>query len=369
MVASDSGGASGTTAEARHQASLPGQQARLLTFSVLSEPNRIARLRQLCELLERVDKDNWHDVVDAFVVQTAKEGRVHDTEWNTLMERIGEVDGLQAITQHLSSGNKDPYPLRSYMTGWAGTDPSAATAWFQEQDAATRKQLTQPFLDGLSRTDPARALAIAMQLPGENQAELTSMIAGNAVQRGGFREGEALLATLLGRADVTDATRSAMFSVLAKRKIHMAGVIPNPVETLDWFAKYVAGPTPPANPAAAREIFNAAARRNPEATLNWLEQNGKMGAEISEAAYLSVGQAMYGQDAKRFVEWADSHRDHPQCETMVAEAVRLSAFSGRIEEAQQWAARVQSPERRAQLEGLISIRQRQLQSAKPAGSR
>ncbi|HET6410021.1 MAG TPA: hypothetical protein VFG14_19175, partial [Chthoniobacteraceae bacterium] len=100
-------------------AKLSPEQARTVTFELLGEPNRIKRLSRLCELLDRVTPENWREVMDAFVRQTAFEGREHDAEWKLMLHRVGEVGGVDGVVAALNeNGAGREHRARHLFEGW-----------------------------------------------------------------------------------------------------------------------------------------------------------------------------------------------------------------------------------------------------------
>ena len=324
-------------------------------------------MRKLYALLEYVTQDNWHDVIDAFKRQTTSEARINTNELHLVMERVGEVAGADAIAEALSSTNPaEKNRVGEILAGWAESDPKASLAWFQGQQPEMQKQFLQLFLDGVSQSDPRQALSLVMSQPQDVQEKIIPIIVENAVQHGGFREAEALLSPLIGRADIDDGTRGKVFSKLAHRRIAVGAVTGDPFEALNWFANYF-GPQSPAGPMATTAIVWNAAVKDPNATLHWLEERSvQRGSSAGGIAYPIVAQALVQQSPEQFNAWMNAHADHPQHDSMVEAATGIFLRKGKLEEAGQWAATVSSPEIRAKIDAAIQKASSRPQTAKPA---
>jgi hypothetical protein len=325
---------------------LKNEEARVRTFQLLAEPNRLKRMRAICELLESVSPENWRGVIDAFMRQSTKGFRTHSIEWNLMIERVGEVMGAVAVEEAIGSDKKNDRDRgRALLIGWAAGNPTAATEWFKAQSPEIQAQYLQPFLNGLSRTDPQSALTMVMAQSQDVQEKIIPDIIDNAIQKGGFREAEQLLEPLIGRTDIDDGTRGKLFSKLAHRRITVGKVTDDPMEALDWFAGYLRYPKSPAGPMATTVIFQTAATNDPLATMNWLDQHADtIGKYHGDLAYPIVARALFAKAPEQFDAWIAKNPDHPSRDRVV-EAVTYSMIQGgNLERAAQLAGTIRDPE-------------------------
>lgn len=326
---------------------LTGEQVRVRTFEILAEPNDIVRMRLLCELLDHITPDNWRDCIRGFVLQTAAEGRTHDTEWYLMLGRVGEVAGAEAIKE---AGGLDR--ARSFLTGWASADPKAARAWFETQPPEMQEQLLGTLLQGIARTDPKTALEMAFTQPVSVMRENVSKIIPAALQHGGFREVEGLLASVMNRADLADPDKSAVFFYLTQGKIRSANAAGNPAKTLDWFEPYLGvsyiGST------ITQDLISNAAKAGAPAVMDWLGTHAdRMSPQQADAAFPAIATSWQAQAPDQFAAWMSANHDHPQYDAMAQTTVNSYLRNGQTEMARQWAASIQNPEVRARLDQAI----------------
>ena len=330
---------------------LTGDEARARTFQILAEPNRIARMRQLCDLLAHITRDNWREVKSAFSIQTREEGRWQPNEWRLMIERVGEVAGAEALAEAMEAANpSDQNRARDILIGFAAGDPKAAVEWFQAQPAGTQQQFFNQLLSGLGRSDPSRALALLNDQPHPLWETNVPAIIDGAIQLGGFRAVEDLYASIRDRADVPSPGKGMIFYEMARRQVTIATDRKDPTRTLDWFDRYLAV----TGPGATKEIIACAAKADASKTLVWLEGRAdRMPSDQLPAAYATVAKMSQAQGPEQFAAWMNVHPLHPQHDTM-AQAVATSFLqNGRIAEARKWTETIRDPQARANLDQAV----------------
>ncbi len=324
------------------------------TFDLLLEPNRGKRLRELSYLLEGITQDNWKGVMDAFVRQTAFEGREHAMEWNLMLERVGEVAGFVAVEDALeSNGIHRLYRAAAVLNGWAGAQPESAIAWVQTQAPDVQQRLMPALLGGLARTDPAQALAIALAQPAEAFEQTVSQILDGAVQKGGFSEAEALLASIRHNPEVREEAKRRAFIDLSRKRVNMARLRGIPFDALDWMDIYL-GSASPAGPTAVREIVSSAAEADAEGAVKWIEaHSGRMNPEQLKAALPAAIESLARSSPVEFSSWMSKNSDHPQYERIVEATVTRLLKGGEAEEALKWTQTLPDQQARVELEQLV----------------
>jgi hypothetical protein len=121
---------------------LTQQNTKVRTFQILSENNRLERIRQMCELLRQVTPGNWKEVVEAFRRQTIAQGRTHGDLWDLMLERVGEVAGATAVAEMATSTDvNEQKRAGTIFKGWAATNPKEAVQWFNQQSAELQSKL------------------------------------------------------------------------------------------------------------------------------------------------------------------------------------------------------------------------------------
>lgn len=329
-------------------------EASARTFDLLLEPNRGKRLRAFSDLLEGITPDNWRGVMDAFVRQTAFEGREHSTEWNLMLERVGEVAGLQGVEDALGSNGIHRHQRAAVvLNGWAGAQPESAVAWFQTQTPDVQQQLIPALVGGLARTDPAQALAIALTQPQEAFDRTISQIVDGAIQRGGLREAEALLASIRHDPEVHQEAKRRVFIDLSRKRVNMARLRGVPFDALEWMDNYL-GASSPAGPTAVREIVSSAAEADAGGAVQWLEERAdRMSPEQLEVAFPAAIESLAKQSPVEFTAWMSNNSDHPQYERIVEVTVNRLLRSGEADQARHWVGTVRDQQARAQMEQIV----------------
>ncbi|RYD72025.1 MAG: hypothetical protein EOP84_23875 [Verrucomicrobiaceae bacterium] len=366
--AASSGGSEPVISEASHRSqsaewSLGGgdrseaqmtEQIRAHTFELLAEPNRVTRMRKLCDMLDAVSASNWHEVVDAFEIQMKTEGRHNNDNWDLVLERIGEVAGAAALGEALNPDKPvDRHRVIWLLKGWLAADPNAGIAWFETQPEEVKGWLHGEFVTGISRADPKRALELAVAGSKEKSPSSTPWIVANAIQRGGLRGGEQLLEDISTRPDITNGTKCVVFDTLAQRKIAMLKGHSDPAsEALDWYERYVGlsfGHT-----SASRDLIKMAAASDPKKVMSWLsERAGSLTAAQSATAFPVAAREFYDREPAQFTEWMDLHPDHPQRGVMAEAAATSLLRAGKIQDAQRWLQIVTEPQVRSRLDAAV----------------
>lgn len=321
---------------------------RTVTFELLGEPNRIKRFSQLCELLDRVTPENWREVIDAFVRQTAFEGREHDAEWKLMLHRVGEVAGVDGVLDALNEkGTGRDHRARNTFEGWVMTNPDAAIKWLEGQPEENQITLFPAMIYGLSRTSPT--LALDVLIGAGNREKLNSAIpdiVNGAVQQGGFRKGEELLASVKNRSDIDESTKRNLFHALTQKRLKMAQLRNSPMDSLQWLDGYL-GEGSPAGPNAVGQIVASAAASDPLAAMQWLDQRvERLTPPQAVPGYTAALQAVYRQSPEQFTTWLTANQTHPAHDVIVeAYANDLIAF-GRATEASEWMNKVKDEKTR-----------------------
>jgi hypothetical protein len=345
-------------APASARVAITPEEARLRTFELLAEPNRVERMRQLCELLPSVTSGNWRNVLAAFDLQMHAEGRKSTDNWDIILERIGEVAGAAALDEALSgAGPVDQHQVGWILKGWLAKNLKEGMQWFATQPAATQQWLINDFVIGVSRTDPQQAVTMAGQQSQNVWHTTIPFILANTVQLGGLRANDELLRAIGNRTDIPDPMKGDAFGNTALRHIDIARTGDQPLSVLDWANQYVGQEF--MGPNASREIVAFAADRDPRATMNWIDAHrGKWTPRQEAAVYPLIGQVMQTKAPEEFAAWINGNPDHPQRDLMLEGASRYWIQSGNLEEARRLTNSVSDPQVRARLEQSV----RQLQS-------
>ena len=328
-------------------------QARLETFHVLSEPNRISRLRALAEMLEKVTPENWRWVREAFTEQSKHTGRTHDFEWALMLERVGEVAGAEALGPNGLRGTSE---MPHLLAGHASRNADAAIEWFAQRPQDEQERLIAPLLSGIAQTDPRRALSFAALQGPEIWGRTIGPIVHAAIQRGGITEAETLLDVVPRSPDGERSPSEQVFLELTMRKLHMDGIRNQPTELLAWVDEYLR-PGSPVGAASLRNIVARTSRTDAIGTLLWLEARAeRLSPSQAAIAYGSVAQALQSQAPEQLSSWMTSNPSHPQRDIVVEVMADSATSSGDVEAATSWASQIHDPAIRARAQARIRER-------------
>ena len=349
---------------ARTESALTPEEARIRTFEVLGEANRVERMRRLCDLLTAVDATNWREVIDGFSRQTSTSGISRPDEWRLILARIAEVAGRVAIEEALASGTRqDQERVPLLLTGWAAREPKAAIAWLEAQPKEAQAALANSLINGLAQGSPQDAIAFLGAHP--EIGNLGSQMIEGLAHGGGLLAGDQLLAAIRGRSDIPDHTKGSIFFNLAMRRLMLAEQTGASASFLNWADGYI-GPEF-MGPQAAKGIVNFAAQTDATAALKWVdERSDRWTAEHEAVIYPVLAQAMQKQSPEKFDAWMSANRDHPHHDGMVEAATTTLLKRGDIEGARRLVNSAVSPEARTRLEQ--SLQKAQAAAKGPPGA-
>lgn len=330
------------------------EEIRSLTFELLSDPNRVSRMRRLCDMLNTIDASNWRAVLEAYAIQMRTEGRMTGDNWDLVLEKIGEVAGAAALADALNVDTPvDRRKVAWLLKGWLADEPRGGIAWFNAQPPEVQAWLWEDYVTGVSRVNPEQALELVFAQEGDPSYAPLPYIVANALQRSGIRGGEKLLEAVRSRIDVADAAKSSMFGTITARKVAMLqGQEHVTTDALAWFERYVGESF--VGPNSSRDIVSLAASTDPKTTLNWLlERTDRLTPSQSTATFPAVARKWHEQAPEEFLAWITAHAEHPQHDAMVQAIASSFLSAGKIAEARSWAQNIKQPEVRTKVESAI----------------
>lgn len=337
---------------------LSGEQAKVEIFETLAVPNRIERLRRLCELAGSVTAENWREMLEAFDRQTLSSGRFNREELRIVLERVGEVAGSAAIEEAFGSSKpQDRSRVSLLLTGWASVDPKSAQGWLEAQPPETRTSLAGPLINGMARIDPQLAVTFLATDAPEMRDMLVPQMTDEIIQRGGLRESDDLLAAIRARDDIPYEIKGSVFGGAAMRRIELARMRGEPAEVLDWSDRYIGG-TALMGPKATTAMVRSAAQADAPGTFEWIEaREGRWTQEQEASIFPAIAEAMQKQAPEQFAAWMEAHPDHPQRDGMMAAIAMQFARGGDRQQARRWSETIQDADARATVEKALDAPQ------------
>jgi hypothetical protein len=326
------------------------EDARIRTFEILGEPNRIERMRRLCELLATVDGANWRDVINGFTRQISTSGISRREEWRLIMARIAAVAGQAAIDEALQGGKQEQERVPLLLTGWAADDPKAAVSWLEAQPKEMQAALANSLINGLAEGNPQEAIAFLAAHP--EITNLASQMIDGLSQGGGLVAGDQLLAAVRGRSEISDQTKGSIFFNIAMRRLELAHQSEQRASFLDWADRYI-GPEF-MGPMAAKHIVTFAAESDATAALRWVEErSGRWTQQHESVIYPVLAHAMQAQSPEQFEAWIGARRDHPHHGPMLEAAATALLQRGDAEGAMRMVNLAVTADARTRIEQLV----------------
>jgi hypothetical protein len=346
-----------SAAEAAAPVLTPGE-ARARAFQILAVANRGDRLRELCAFLPTVTEANWREAMDAFLVQTQQEGRLHSIEFDLLLERIGERAGAAALQETLERA-ESPQIARVMLTGWASADPKAALAWYKAQLPEQQTSLRKNLLIGLSQSDPELAFAQLYAEPQNVWEENGPAMLDGMIQHGGIRRAEELYQAMRVNPSVPSPAVGKLFFDLAAREVRVYAARNDPIGILKWVDPYF-----PVGPGSNDVVIGSASKADPQRTLAWLDGRiDRMPPAQVARAYRSLANTWASKAPEEFAAWVAANPSHAQYDAIAPVAAETMARRGQETEARAVQERIRDPKIRELTEQKI---QRGVPNAAPA---
>lgn len=216
--------------------------------TLLTEDN-IERLQKLSWILDEVTPENWQTLWEEYLQQTMSTGRVHETEWQMFMNRVGEVAGADAIKYFESNAqNQYTFNRRGILYGWAGKDPEGAAQWMLAQAPDSPNQsLWSPFIHAVAGTNPDKAIALVSKLDPRAQQRLAEPMIDSMIQLDGIQGATRRLEQLVSQIPEGEAPSPLLKSYF--------GELQQRVGRMNWLADSYPDQTNGAPDLSALEAF------------------------------------------------------------------------------------------------------------------
>ena len=282
-------------------------------FAALEEPNSLTRLRRTMDFYATLEAGSWETAYDAMTIETVQTGRKHDVEWRLLLQRSGEVGGLQAMRRFFKEGGSLQSSL--VLTGWAAADPAAARAWVEALPAGPAQSgFLGDLVDGMVQRDPAAAEALLASLPADDRADYAGNFIRGTIQSGGYAAATIALDAARRREAAAGETKAgytgSLFATLADRILYSNWNAKTPQAACHWIAEHAApGDLQPELLAHAAGDW---ARFDPPGAFDWVST---LSAKVEDEALLGgvggVVEQWVKKDANAVGLWLNANPDHP----------------------------------------------------------
>jgi len=278
-------------------------------------------------------------------------------EWKLMLQRVGIVAREEAVLDALQgTGPGRDHRARNTLEGWIMADAATAVAWVKTQPAEAQEILNGAVIYGLARVSPTQALDYALQLSNQSTRDWgIGEIVNGAVQEGGFRRGEEVLAAAVNRSDVGEDIKQRLFQDLARKRLLMDRLKNSPMDSLQWLDPYLTGEHSPAALRAVMQVVAGAAGDDPAKVLQWLDARAeRLTPAQTVPGYTAALQALYQRSPEEFTHWLEANPVHPARDPLVEAYANDLIATGKSAEAAQWLTTVQNPQIRQRIEAALT---------------
>ena len=288
------------------------EEVRAQFLTALEEPNTITRLQRVMDFFATLDATTWPAAYEAMTIETVQTGRTHDLEWRLMLQRGGEVGGVEAM--RLLGQKKEGQLARSLaLTGWAAVDFAAARAWVAAlPDGPEKQKYFGDLVDGAVMRDPAQAGSLLATLPQDARANFAENLMEGTIQHGGFTAATTLLDQIRASAAKDDLEyTSGLFGTLAERVLRSNWLAKTPQAACAWIAAH--GTASDLQPDLLSHAAGDWARVDPEGAIGWVDSlTGRAEANAMTFAVQGVVTQWGKKDAPAVGTWLNANTGHAQ---------------------------------------------------------
>lgn len=297
-------------------------------------------------VLQKLTRDNWREVVQAFEEERKRTGLWHPEVFDIFARRAGEVAGEDAVSYFLKLGWGGD--ANEAMIGWASKSPVEALQWLgRDADVETRRRVMGAAIRGLAFVEPDLAVKTLEDQPVKDRAEhadgiITSMLrsAGlDAVQR--MVEGMIVRATAAG--SLKDDYLRQIFADYSFKRIAQLDESSNVAEAVSWLNPHIGQPY--VDRRVIAETAARFARQDPQEALRWLEAVNTTllrAGEESTVGYRVVLDTWKAKQGAPAVEtWLQTQTAHPHYDHIAWQYAALVVEQD-ANQALQWANTIKS---------------------------
>jgi len=255
---------------------------RVWTTLTIGDENE--RHAEWLRLLPTLNAQDALAIRDLFRKMDAQ-GRHFTFEWASFWPRWGEVDGTGALAYlaNNESPNWRPEAAEMIVRGWAKADPNAARAWlFANVASPFHDGALSGYIDGLARTDLARATTEALTLgAGKDMSKVMESLTEQALQQrqlGGMMDWWQSLPDDPSEGSARRAAIQAIYSRLQFADVDRAQ---------DWMTQLAA--TPYRDDDRLGEVAEKIAQKDAGKAVEWI---ASIPPSPADGHYIAIGRTM-----------------------------------------------------------------------------
>lgn len=280
------------------------------------------------QVLQKLTRDNWREVLQAFEDEQKRTGLGHPEVYEVFVRRAGEVAGKDAINYFLETGWRGG--AYEAMIGWAAQKPEEALHWLsREANAETRRNIMGAAIRGLALTEPDLAVkTLESQPPKERDTYATEFVT-SMLRSASMDEVGRLVEGMIGRAAQSGSLKAEylkhVFFDYSSLRLSQAVASGTVADTARWLGEHAGQPYLDRRMIAETSLRYA--RQDPQETLRWLEsvnttllQSGEQGT----VGYRVAMDAWRSKDGAPVVEaWLRGQTFHPHYDQLASQYAAL----------------------------------------------
>jgi hypothetical protein len=287
--------------------------AERLALHAITEPPGLRRLTSLQGAMESITAANWEPLFEV-LWKARRENLLNETEFDLVMQRIGEVAGRGGLTRFRPNdpvNESETHSARFAMRGWADADPAAAWAFIQEQpEGKFREGMITGYVWAAGATDPTAAMKALEILPTGAQAQL---LRGTLNRRDGPHYAalaeQWLEANSSGEAEGSEQAQRQVFSALLGVQSQQRWSDPSGERIARWIERFAGRAY-----VGDEHVMIAAmhqAEENPEKALEWTGQFTAANPKLGGRAAHELMERYAKRDVAAAAQWLDANRESP----------------------------------------------------------
>ena len=262
----------GSAAETARPPTAPGELLAE-TKAALGHGKVPERYFSFVAILQKLSRDNWREVLQAFEEEQKRTGLVHPEVFEIFARHAGEVAGKDVVSYFLKKKwNGD---ANEAMIGWASKNPTEALQWLgREADADTRRRVMAGAIRGLALTEPDLAVKVLEDQPANERNKYVDELVTSMLRPAGIDGVQRLVEGMIARAAEAGRLKEeylkSVFTNFSAKRIGQAEANGTMAEVVDWLNPHIGQPY--VDRRLVAETALRYARENPPETLRWLEK-------------------------------------------------------------------------------------------------
>jgi hypothetical protein len=281
-------------------------------------------------VLQKLSRDNWREVLDAFQDERKRTGLGHPEMYDLFERRAGEVAGKDAVSYFLKIGWGGA--ANEAMVGWASKNPAEALQWLgREADTETRRSVMGAAIRGLALTEPDLAVKTLEEQPMKERNRYADELITTTLRSLGIDGAQRLVEGMIARAAAAGSLKEDYLQHVvydySSLRIYQAMANGTASDAVNWLNQHVGQPY--VDHRVIAEVTRRFATESPQETFRWLEGVNTTLLRVGEgstAGYRVLLETWAKKEGVPVVEnWLRSKTSHPHFDHLAYQYVALVA--------------------------------------------